>query len=129
MTFLLLAPFALYLSITDVRSHRIPNIGTLTLSILLFLTHDVTISLFQSFITIYVALFLYAINVGMGDIKLLVVLTVFFSRVIMSMPYLSSLFVCGLITWFSLFLHRRERVTRIPLAPAIFASLAIGLLS
>ena len=124
-----------WVALTDARTHRIPNrqlfiLGITALVTTNFESYSLGNHLHNSLIVISIAIFLsYFCGLGMGDVKLLAVLTLFvlppyFSiyRIFLSVVALAALA-------HSIFISRGDfrKSVQVPLAPAIFLGTLIAL--
>ena len=125
-----------WLALTDARTHRIPNRQLFILGITALVTtnfedYSIRNHLHISLIVISIAIFLsYFCGLGMGDVKLLAVLTLFvlppdFARYQM---FLSVVTLTALAH--SIFNSRGDfrKSVQVPLAPAIFLGTLVALL-
>ena len=116
---LFLIGITLYISITDIRFHRIPNISLLFLIIaLLYSMHQIAA---VKIVLILISMWILGLfsKVGMGDLKLLTILVVLQGEVVIDSRTLTLFTV---ITLASIIFHRlveRSLKGDIPLAPAI----------
>jgi len=116
---LFLIGITLYISITDIRFHRIPNISLLFLTIaLLYSMHQISV---VKIVLILIFMWILGIlsKVGMGDLKLLTILIVLQGEVVIDSRTWTLFTV---ITVASIIIHRlvdRSFKGDIPLAPAI----------
>lgn len=108
-----------YISISDIKFHRIPNTSLLTLTLtLLYSTH--TISATSTLIILF-SIWLAGLlaKIGMGDLKLLTTLLILQGQILIN-PIFLILFAA--IALLSIIFHMLARGTmrgEIPLAPAI----------
>ena len=116
---LFLIGITLYISISDIRFHRIPNISLLFLIIaLLYSMHQIAA---VKIVLILISMWILGLfsKVGMGDLKLLTILVVLQGEVVIDSRTLTLFTV---ITLASIIFHRlveRSLKGDIPLAPAI----------
>jgi Flp pilus assembly protein protease CpaA len=128
MTLVLL--FSIYISIFDLRHHRITNLSVALISILLFIEGNFQIH-FLSGILFLVALLLLGIfgGLGGGDVKLLVAVALVAIPVEAVSTFLVFLLLAiSILTALTIAVRRRLR-GNIALAPAICASYLALLLS
>ena len=124
-----------WIALTDARTHRIPNRELLILVIASLVTlnfedHSVRNQSIISIVVISVAIFLsYFCGLGMGDVKLLAVLTIFVLP-----PYFASYQIfLSVVTLtalaYSIIISRGDfrKSVQVPLAPAIFLGTLIAL--
>ena len=124
-----------WIALTDARTHRIPNRELLILVIASLVTlnfddHSVRNHSIISIVVISVAIFLsYFCGLGMGDVKLLAVLTIFVLP-----PYFASYQIfLSVVTLtalaYSIIICRGDfrKSVQVPLAPAIFLGTLIAL--
>ena len=124
-----------WIALTDARTHRIPNRELLILVIASLVTlnfedHSVRNHSIISIVVICVAIFLsYFCGLGMGDVKLLAVLTIFVLP-----PYFASYQIfLSVVTLtalaYSIIISRGvfRKSVHVPLAPAIFLGTLIAL--
>ena len=124
-----------WIALTDARTHRIPNRELLILVIASLVTlnfddHSVRNHSIISIVVISVAIFLsYFCGLGMGDVKLLAVLTIFVLP-----PYFASYQIfLSVVTLtalaYSIIISRGDfrKSVQVPLAPAIFLGTLIAL--
>jgi Flp pilus assembly protein protease CpaA len=116
---LFLIGIALYILISDIRFHRIPNISLLFLIIaLLYSMHQISAVKMMLFLIFIWILGIFS-KVGMGDLKLLTILIVLQGEVLIDSRTWIFLTVCTVL---SIIFHRvveRSLKGEIPLAPAI----------
>ena len=116
---LFLIGIALYILISDIRFHRIPNISLLFLIIaLLYSMHQIAA---VKIVLILISMWILGLfsKVGMGDLKLLTILVVLQGEVVIDSR---SWTLFTVITLASIIIHRvieRSLKGDIPLAPAI----------
>ena len=116
---LFLIGITLYISITDIRFHRIPNISLLFLTItLLYSMHQISA---VKIVLILIFMWILGIfsKVGMGDLKLLTILILLQGEVVIDSRTWILFSVCTVL---SIIFHRlveRSLKGDIPLAPAI----------
>ena len=128
-------PILAWIALVDLRTHRIPNrqlciLGITALVTTNFEDYSIRNHLHISLIVISIAIFLsYFCGLGMGDVKLLAVLTLFvlppdFARYQM---FLSVVTLTALAH--SIFISRGDfrKSVQVPLAPAIFLGTLIAL--
>jgi len=129
-------PILAWIALVDLRTHRIPNrqlciLGITALVTTNFEDYSIRNHLHISLIVISIAIFLsYFCGLGMGDVKLLAVLTLFvlppdFARYQM---FLSVVTLTALAH--SIFNSRGDfrKSVQVPLAPAIFLGTLVALL-
>lgn len=116
---LLLIGITLYISFSDIRFHRIPNISLLFLIIaLLYPVHQIS-QVKIVLILIFIWILGILSKVGMGDLKLLTILIVLQGEVVIDSRTWILFSVCTVL---SIIFHRlveRSLKGEIPLAPAI----------
>ena len=116
---LFLIGIALYILISDIRFHRIPNISLLFLTIaLLYSMHQIAA---VKIVLILISMWILGIfsKVGMGDLKLLTILILLQGEVVIDSRTWILFSVCTVL---SIIFHRlveRSLKGEIPLAPAI----------
>ena len=124
-----------WIALIDARSHRIPNRELLILVIALVVTlnfedYSVRNHVHISFFVIFIAIFLSSFcGLGMGDVKLLAVLSLFVLP-----PYFASYQIFLLVVTltalaYSIIISRGDfrKSVQVPLAPAIFLGTLIAL--
>ena len=124
-----------WIALTDARTHRIPNPELLVLVIasvvaLNFEVYSVRNHLHISIVVIFIAIFLSSFcGLGMGDVKLLAVLSLFVLP-----PYFASYQIFLLVVTltalaYSIIISRGDfrKSVQVPLAPAIFLGTLIAL--
>lgn len=108
-----------YISLNDIRFHRIPNVSLLILTLtLLYSTHAIPISLN---LVILSSIWLFGLlgKIGMGDLKLLTILMIFQGQILINpMSWILFTAIALLSIAFHILLRRTIR-GEIPLAPAI----------
>lgn len=122
--------FSIYISVVDLRHHRITNLSILIISILLFVEGDFQIY-FLSGISFLAALLLLGIfgGLGGGDVKLLLAVALVAIPVEAIITFLAFLVLAiSILTIFTIAVRKRLR-GNIALAPAICASYLALLLS
>lgn len=116
---LFLIGITLYILISDIRFHRIPNISLLFLTIaLLYSMHQIS-AVKIALILIFMWILGIFSKVGMGDLKLLTILILLQGEVVIDSRTWILFSVCTLL---SIIFHRlveRSLKGEIPLAPAI----------
>ena len=134
---LLLLPILGWIAVTDARTHRIANKAVVTLAVTGLVTLDIKNfdvgSQLQAAMSVLVIGLLLSIfcGIGMGDVKLIVVLALFLLPPDLAMYRRFSLIVCLFAFAYALYLSRgkfRDSV-KIPLAPAIFFGTIITLIA
>ena len=116
---LFLICITLYISISDIRFHRIPNISLLFLTVaLLYSMHQIAA---VKIVLILISMWILGLfsKVGMGDLKLLTILVVLQGEVVIDSR---SWTLFTVITLASIIIHgviERSLKGDIPLAPAI----------
>jgi Flp pilus assembly protein protease CpaA len=122
--------FSIYISVVDLRHHRITNLSIVIISILLFVEGDFQIY-FLSGISFLAALLLLGIfgGLGGGDVKLLLAVALVAIPVEAIITFLAFLVLAiSILTIFTIAVRKRLR-GNIALAPAICASYLALLLS
>lgn len=109
----------IFICLSDIRWHRVPNLALLIISLtLVFSLNSLSLGMTSLILILIWSAGLMA-KIGMGDLKLLTILTIFQGEtVIDSMMWILTL----AITAISLLIHllrRRSLAGDIPLAPAI----------
>jgi len=134
---LLLLPILGWIAVIDARTHRISNKAVMTLAVTGLATvdienFDVERQLQTAMIVLVIGLLLSIFcGVGMGDVKLIVVLALFLLPPDLAMYQKFSLMVSLFAFAYALYLSRgriRQSV-KIPLAPAIFFGTIITLIA
>lgn len=134
---LLLLPILGWIAVVDARTHRISNKAVITLAVIGLATvdienFDVGRQLQASIIVLVIGLLLSIFcGVGMGDVKLTVVLALFLLPPDLAIYQGFSLVVCLFAFTYALYLSRGKirRSVKIPLAPAIFFGTIITLIA
>ena len=124
-----------WIALTDARTHRIPNRELLILVIALVVTlnfedYSLRNHVHISMVVIFIAIFLsYFCGLGLGDVKLLAVLSLFVLP-----PYFASYQIFLLVVTltalaYSIIISRGDfrKSVQVPLAPAIFLGTLIAL--
>ena len=122
--------FSIYISVVDLRHHRITNLSIVIISILLFVEGDFQ-TYFLSGISFLAALLLLGIfgGLGGGDVKLLLAVALVAIPVEAISTFLAFLVLAiSILTIFTIAVRKRLR-GNIALAPAICASYLALLLS
>jgi Flp pilus assembly protein protease CpaA len=134
---LLLLPILGWIAVIDARTHRIANKAVVTLAVTGLATVDIQNfdagkQLQAALIVLVIGLLLSIFcGVGMGDVKLIVVLALFLLPPDLAIYRRFSLIVCLFALIYALYLSRgriRQSV-KIPLAPAIFIGTIITLIA
>ena len=135
--YLLLLTILGWIAVIDARTHRIANKAVVTLAVTGLATVDIENfdvgSQLQAAMSVLVIGLLLSIfcGIGMGDVKLIVVLALFLLPPDLAMYRRFSLIVCLFAFTYALYLSRgkfRDSV-KIPLAPAIFFGTIITLIA
>ena len=134
---LLLLPILGWIAVVDAKTHRIANKALLILAVTGVATVDiqnldVVKQLQAAMIVLVVGLFLSIFcGVGMGDVKLMVVLALLLLPPDLEMYQRFSLIVCLFAFAYALYLSRGKfrQSVKIPLAPAIFVGTIITLIA
>ena len=134
---LLLLPILVWIAIMDAKTHRIANKALLILAVtgvttVDFQNLDVVKQLQATMIVLVVGLLLSIFcGVGMGDVKLMVVLALFLLPPDLEMYQRFSHIVCFFALTYAFYLYRGKirRSVKIPLAPAIFLGTIITLIA
>ena len=129
-------PILAWIALVDLRTHRIPNrqlciLGITALVTTNFEDYSIRNHLHISLIVISIAIFLsYFCGLGMGDVKLLAVLSLFVLP-----PYFASYQIFLLVVTltalaYSIIISRGDfrKSVQVPLAPAIFLGTLVALL-
>ena len=133
---LLLLPILGWIAVTDARTHRIANKAVVTLAVTGLVTVDIQNfdagKQLQAALIVLVSGLLLSIfcGVGMGDVKLIVVLALFLLPPDLAIYRRFSLIVCLFAFIYALYLSRGKirQSVKIPLAPAIFVGTIITLI-
>ena len=113
------------ISCFDIARHRIPHLLLFLLTFAyLIIVFDFDLRPFLSLVAI-LSLLALSTDIGMGDIKLLLVLGIFVGRDLISIRYLSLLWMIATITLMSSIAIRGRVKGNIPLAPAISLPLVL----
>ena len=134
---LLFLPILGWIAVIDARTHRIANKAVVTLAVTGLATVDIEkidvgSQLQAGMIVLVIGLLLSIFcGVGMGDVKLMVVLALFFLPPDLAMYQRISLIVCLFALTYAFYLYRGKirRSVKIPLAPAIFLGTIITLIA
>jgi Flp pilus assembly protein protease CpaA len=134
---LLLLPILGWIAVIDARTHRISNKAVAALAVTGLATvdaqnFDVGRQLKAAMIVLVICLLLSIFcGVGMGDVKLIVVLALFLLPPELATYQRFSLVVCLFAFAYALFLSRGKfrQSVKIPLAPAIFLGTIITLIA
>jgi len=134
---LLLLPILGWIAVTDARTHRIANKAVVTLAVTGLVTVDIQNfdagKQLQAALIVLVSGLLLSIfcGVGMGDVKLIVVLALFLLPPDLAIYRRFSLIVCLFAFIYALYLSRGKirQSVKIPLAPAIFFGTIITLIA
>jgi Flp pilus assembly protein protease CpaA len=123
MELIILIPISIYICLTDIRFHRIPNVALCALLILFIATSSPTISKQQAFLWLITSSVLYVFGIGMGDIKLLTLLAIFHAHQLFTTRYLLiAVFSAALFAAYRSLMQKTFRAS-VPLAPSIFLAL------
>lgn len=106
-----------FIAVRDVQTLKISNRSLVLLLITFLAKGSPSSSLKVTFSVLGLAVVLALLKVGMGDIKLLSILTYFSSSLIFSFKYLCALSVVSLLTLILVKISGEE--SRIPFAPAL----------
>ena len=134
---LLLLPILGWIAVMDARTHRIANKAVAALAVTGLVTVDMQnfdvgrqlkAAMFVLVIGLLLSIFC---GVGMGDVKLIVVLALFLLPPELAMYQRFSLIVCLFAFAYALYLSRGKirQSVKIPLAPAIFLGTIITLIA
>ena len=134
---LLLLPILGWIAVIDARTHRIANKSIVTLAVTGLVTVDIQNfdagkQLQAALIVLVSGLLLSTFcGVGMGDVKLIVVLALFLLPPDLAIYRRFSLIVCFFAFIYALYLSRGKirQSVKIPLAPAIFIGTIITLIA
>jgi Flp pilus assembly protein protease CpaA len=134
---LLLLPILGWIAVIDARTHRIANKSIVTLAVTGLVTVDIQNfdagkQLQAALIVLVSGLLLSTFcGVGMGDVKLIVVLALFLLPPDLAIYRRFSLIVCLFAFIYALYLSRGKirQSVKIPLAPAIFIGTIITLIA
>ena len=134
---LLLLPILGWIAVIDARTHRISNKAVAALAVTGLATvdaqnFDVGRQLKAAMIVLVIGLLLSIFcGVGMGDVKLIVVLALFLLPPELATYQRFSLIVCLFAFAYALFLSRGKirQSVKIPLAPAIFVGTILTLIA
>ena len=134
---LLLLPILGWIAVIDARTHRISNKAVAALAVTGLATvdvqnFDVGRQLKAAMIVLVIGLLLSIFcGVGMGDVKLIVVLALFLLPPELAIYQRFSLIVCLFAFAYALYLSRGKirQSVKIPLAPAIFVGTIITLIA
>lgn len=134
---LLLLPILGWIAVTDARTHRIPNKAVAALVVTGLATIDVQNfdfgrQLKAAMIVLVIGLLLSIFcGVGMGDVKLILVLALFLLPPELAIYQRFSIMVCLFAFAYALYLSRGKirHSVKIPLAPAIFFGTIITLIA
>ena len=134
---LLLLPILGWIAVIDARTHRISNKAVAALAVTGLVTvdvqnFDVGRQLKAAMIVLVIGLLLSIFcGVGMGDVKLIVVLALFLLPPELAIYQRFSLIVCLFAFAYALYLSRGKirQSLKIPLAPAIFVGTIITLIA
>ena len=134
---LLLLPILGWIAVIDARTHRISNKAVAALAVTGLVTVDVQSfdvgrQLKAAMIVLVIGLLLSIFcGVGMGDVKLIVVLALFLLPPELATYQRFSLVVCLFAFAYALYLSRGKirQSVKIPLAPAIFVGTIITLIA
>ena len=134
---LLLLPILGWIAVIDARTHRISNKAVAALAVAGLATVDIQnfdvgrqlkAAMFVLVIGLLLSIFC---GVGMGDVKLIVVLALFLLPPELAIYQRFSLIVCLFAFAYALYLSRGKirQSVKIPLAPAIFVGTIITLIA
>jgi Flp pilus assembly protein protease CpaA len=134
---LLLLPILGWIAVVDARTHRITNKAVVTLAVTGLATVDIQNSdvgrqLQAAMIVLVIGLLLSVFcGVGMGDVKLILVLALFLLPPELAIYQSFLLVVCLFAFAYALYLSRGKirQSVKIPLAPAIFVGTIITLIA
>ena len=115
----------IYISVYDVRRHKISHLSLVILALAYLLSgFDVNFRNLSN-LTLLLILMYFIADIGMGDIKLLFLLGVFASNQLFTFHYLSMVWAICLLTLVVSILSNGKNRRNMPLAPAIALPLVV----